>query len=117
MIIENRLLFGYGDIGVGFNTFGLTFTQLKPPVEIGATLDPEYCDKYGVEFGKEYSLPMKLEEVHELERKINIVTKENCVFEYKGFIFDFSRYNEGSIDVVIKKLKNPPLLFLLPYAC
>lgn len=117
MIIENRLLFGYGDIGVGFDNFGLTFTQLKPPAEIGATLNPEYCTKYGIEFGKEYKLPLNLEGVHELKSKINMVTRENCMFEYEGFIFDFSRYNDGSVEVVKKKLENPPLFFLLPYAC
>ena len=117
MIIENRLIFGYGDIGVGFNNFGLTFTQLKPPAEVGATLNPEYCSKHEIEFGKEYNLTMNLDDVHELKRMINKVTKNNCIFEYKGFIFDFSKYNEGSIDVVKKKLGNPPFFFLLPYAC
>lgn len=69
MIIGNRLLFGYGDIGVGFDTRGLSFTQLKPPAEVGATLNPEYCSQNGIEFGKEYNMPLELNEINIL--KIN----------------------------------------------
>ena len=98
MITGNKLCFGYGDIAVEFDSLfrQISFQQFKPPAEPG-----DYV-KEGVEFlGDRIKINMLPKEYEELYKYLKAVKqKEITSFEFKGYIFDFSNYNEKSISVV-----------------
>lgn len=117
MIKGNTFYFGYGDIGVGFNCLGLTLQQIKPPVEVGTHLTPEYCKKQDIKLCGEIVVISfsTLGEISALIKLINTVTEGNTIIEYKNYVFDFFHYNKESVEVVKHHLMNPPETFLLPF--
>lgn len=102
MIEGNRLKFGYGDIAVGANglTQTISFRQFKPPAECGDQVSEE------VEYiGNEIVLEFSYESYCEFNKYLKqISNKEITEFLFKGYIFDFTNYNEKSIDVCKKHL-------------
>lgn len=105
MIIRNIFKFGYGDISVHSNGIEqvIRFREFKPPGECGECLlskDIEYTSD-------EIILDISYEDYCELRQKIKyVLDKETFVFEFKGYIFDFSNYNEASVKVVSRNLEN-----------
>ena len=104
MIDGNRLKFGYGDIGVGSDklTQRMSFQQFKPPVKCGdrVSKDIEYI-------GDKIILKISYEDYREFSKCLEQVSnRELTEFIFKGYIFDFTNYNEKSIDACKKHLKN-----------
>lgn len=101
MIDGNILKFGYGDIAVGSDGFAqiISFQQFKPPAECGCnvTEDVEYI-------GEEIALQISYDEYREFNEQLkSVLSKEISTFNFKGYIFDFTNYNEESVKVCKKR--------------
>lgn len=97
MIYGNVLKFGYGDIAVGSDglTQRISFQQFKPPTECGGNVpeDVEYI-------GEDVVLQISYEEYCELNKQLNSVLSNSIsTFIFKGYIFDFTNYNDESVKV------------------
>ena len=97
MINGNRLKFGYGDIAVGSDglTQRISFQQFKPPTECGGNVseDVEYI-------GEEVILQISYEEYCEFNKQLkSVLFNSISTFSFKGYIFDFTNYNEESVKV------------------
>ena len=97
MINGNRLKFGYGDIAVGSDglTQRMSFRQFKPPAKCGDQVldDIEYI-------GDEIILKFSYEDYCEFSKKLEqVYNKETAEFIFKGYVFDFTNYNEESVKV------------------
>ena len=104
MINENRLKFGYGDISVSSDglTQRMNFHQFKPPAKCGDQIsdDVEYI-------GDEIILKFSYEDYCEFSKYLEQVSdKEITDFSFKGYIFDFTNYNEESVKVCKKHLES-----------
>lgn len=104
--------FGYGDILVGVNRYipRMSFTSIKPPVEVGTTVsyndeDIEICGRVEI---LEYH-------IHDLYNLFCTVNEDNKIVKYKDWTFDFTNYNEKSVEVVKKKAYQT--LYTLCCAC
>ena len=102
MINGNRLKFGYGDIAVGSDglTQRMSFRQFKPPAKCGDQVldDIEYI-------GDEIILKFSYEDYCEFSKKLEqVYNKETAEFIFKGYVFDFTNFNEESIKVCKKHL-------------
>ena len=102
MIDGNVIKFGYGDVAVGGLRLEqqMRFQQFKPPAKIG---DHVYPDK--VEWvGEVIRLDISYEEYRLFKDSLQEVRDKHIeTFEFKGYIFDFTNYNEESIDVCNRK--------------
>ena len=102
MINGNRLKFGYGNIAVGSDelTQRMSFQQFKPHAECGGNVpeDIEYI-------GDEIILKFSYEDYCEFSKKLEqVYNKETAEFIFKGYVFDFTNFNEESIKVCKKHL-------------
>ena len=115
MIDNNILKFGYGDISVG--AFGLppaiTFQQFKPPAKVGSEVGEH------VEFiGEKIVIKLNHEDYVELCDLLDQVkNKEILIFDFKDYIFDFTNYNIGSIEVVERHATNSMHWYFATLAC
>jgi len=99
MIKGNTLYFGTGDILVGSNDLGyMNFENIKPPQEIGKTITKEIYS--GLEIG--LNLEIWEDNIHELYELFKTVNENNRVVKYKDYTFDFTNYNQGSVNVCRK---------------
>lgn len=100
MIKGNVIEFGYGDVLVGSNPMLDIFrvTSIKPPQEIGAVIDSS--EDNGVEYNE--TIIINVDYSLDLYRIIKSVNENNRVVKYKEWIFDFTNYNQTSVDVVLK---------------
>lgn len=116
MIEEKIFKFGYGDISVGGNPFTrqMNFQQFKPPAKIGnEVIDDE------VEFiGERILIEIAYEDYQKLSKLFDDVkSRKISKFTFKGYIFDFTNYNEKSVEVCKKKLNEAMSLYFLAMAC
>jgi hypothetical protein len=116
VIVNNKLVFGYGDIAVGQHWCGLAFTQIKPPTEIGSSI---HRDDSSLDKETERKIVIRPCDIDILGRLLDSVTNDNPVFKFNGFIFDFTLFNQESVNAVRRKLRtlSDELLYILPYAC
>ena len=115
MIDGNVLKFGYGDIAVSSNiwTHEMKFQEIEPPLECGDRVP----DDWG-EIGRNVTITLNFDDYVNLSKLISKVkNKELSIFEFKGYVFDFSKYDEKSIAVVEKRCDNCGSLLLLSAAC
>lgn len=114
MIIGNIIKFGYGDIAVGSNPImnTLEFQGFKPPQECGSIVidnDIEYVtDKIKIELDMDDCLLLRSR-----LRSIN----DDKVIDLNGYILDFTKFNQASVDVALKHLNSIVDWMLLAYAC
>lgn len=104
MIEGKRLKFGYGDICVGSDglTQRISFQQFKPPAKCGDRIleDVEYI-------GDIIILKFSYEDYCEFSKNLERVSnKEITEFLFKGYVFDFTNFNEQSIKVCKKHLNS-----------
>ena len=99
MIDGNRLIFGYGTISVTYQPFmrALQFMTIKPPQNIGTDLKNSNAQYVG----KSVYICIELEQISEFNKLLDNVTNEP-IFEYGGYIFDFSENKVESINAVRK---------------
>ena len=93
MINGNRLKFGYGDIAVssdGLTQRGKGGDQVLDDIEY---------------IGDEIILKFSYEDYCEFSKKLEqVYNKETAEFIFKGYVFDFTNFNEESIKVCKKHL-------------
>lgn len=113
MIEENTIKFGYGDIVVTSDVLcgTITFNYVKPAYEVG--------DKVNMTTSKDMVVVSKItlieDKPFEFSKLIKNVTVENTLVQYKGYVFDFSRYNEKSVEIVRRHAEN--MVCLLALGC
>ena len=121
MIVGNRLKFGYGDIAVGTNVFScLTFKNFKPPEKVGTTLTPDLIKNNEIKFeSEEVRITLDYIEARILQEKLKELQEDESLreFAYKGYLFDFSKYNTESIRVVEKHLQTLIFSYISLLAC
>ena len=115
MIEGNRLVFGFGDVAIGaiplLNV--ITFRAFKPPMSIGDNV-PD-----GVEWlGNEIRIKMNMDKYIELQGRIKeLKCDKNRVFNFDKYTFDFTNYNESSIDVLLDKIQCAMRNYFFCMAC
>ena len=116
MIDGKRFRFGYGDIAVGGNPFArqIFFQQLKPPAECGDKLNSDEVEW----IGEQIFIEIGYEDYQELGKLLGSVkSREISEFAFKGYVFDFTNYNEKCVEVCRQKLSEAMKLYLLALAC
>ena len=110
MIVGNRIIFGFGTIGVMGSSLReqISFTVIKPPQEIGENIVDE-----SIEIGE--TIILKEDRPYEFYNLVKTVNESNRVIEYKGHVLDFTTYNQKSVNVVLKHARN--MVNLRIYAC
>lgn len=103
--IENKIIcFGYGDVQVGSTWSVIKFRGFKPPVEIGTIITDEVIEDNNLEYITE-PIAINFATIEELINFKKLVEdidgNNNICFEYCGYTFDFSNYNQKSIEVVL----------------
>ena len=116
MIDGKTLKFGYGDIAVGRipSVRAMSFQQFKPPTKCG---DVVVDDK--VEYiGEQIILKISFADYQELSKLFNgVKSREFSVFVFKDYIFDFTNYNEASVDACRQELSGAMKWYFLAMAC
>ena len=114
MIVGNIIKFGYGDICVSSDalTQRIGFQQFKPSVKCGDKIPDD------VEFvGEEIILKISYEEYCEFNQQFdNVLMRIISTFSFKGCEFDFSNYNEESVNTCKKNLESAMSTYLLSMA-
>ncbi len=102
MIKDNIIYFGYGDIAVGSNKFGeITLRQFKPSQNIGSDVDNN------IE-GFEYLSKLIMLDFNKKDYNVllNIVNSQIKIYNLDGYILDFTNFNEGSVNVILKYMRH-----------
>ena len=106
--MEKKIIyFGYGDVQVGGTWSIIKFRGFKPPVEIGTIITDEVIEDNNLEYITE---PITInfatmEELMNFKKLVEEIDgKNNICFEYRGYVFDFSNYNQKSIVVVLYQI-------------
>lgn len=97
------LYFGDGDICVGNSTFGLTFREFEPPIEVGTVITDELEKKIMLEYTSEwFTLPIKTyEEAMTLDKLLDKMDgRDFYYFHFGDFTFNFANWNPKSIEVI-----------------
>ena len=101
MIIGKVIKFGYGDVLLGANPWygRMTFEAIKPPLIPGQQVDREL---YGqLEIG--VKIDIYESDCWELHNLFKTVNEDNKIVEYQGYTFDFSNYNQLSVNSAINR--------------
>lgn len=120
--VEKKIIyFGHGDIqvssGIGPT---ITFTGFKDTITPGTIITDEVVENKNIEF---ITKPIKIvfttmEELNYFKTLVDEIDMINCTyFEYHGYIFDFSNYNQNSINVIYKSIEKAKLHFITLMAC
>ena len=104
-MIDGKIFkFGYGDIAIGATPGGhyLTFTPFKPPQKLGTCCNALFANGEIEQTGE--PIYIRFDSFRDFEvLKVMLesvrIRKEDRIFDFKGYIFDFSNYNEISVDV------------------
>lgn len=116
MIDGKRFKFGYGDISVGGDPDArkIFFQQFKPPAKCGDNVNPD-----GVEWiGEQIFIKIDYEDYVKLNQLLDDVkAREISEFTFKNYVFDFTNYNEKSVEVCKQKSRQAINLYLLALAC
>lgn len=101
MIKDNIIKFGHGDVAVGSCGMGyVSFTNIKPPLECGQSITKDMDIEYGL------SITIYEDCDWDLYNLMKTVNENNMVVKYKGYVLDFSNYNQKSVDTVKKHAFN-----------
>lgn len=103
-MIDGKILkFGYGDIAVNNGVALMKFIPFKPPLKIGTCCRELFANGDIERIGEPIIIKFdNFGDFAELKDKLESVRHTNAtkVFEFKGYTFDFSHYDEESVDVV-----------------
>lgn len=103
-IDEKIIRFGYGDVSVGANFSMIILRGIKPPIEIGTIINDKVIKDNNLEYISEPIIInfTTMEELMNFKKLVEEIDGENNIcFEYSGYAFDFSNYNQKSIEVVL----------------
>lgn len=116
MIDGKVLKFGYGDICIGHTGFNLqlTFRGFKPPKEIGERI----LKNEDIEFLTDtVKVDVTIEECFQLKSILNNIEEYDNVFEFKGYVFDFTKNNTTSLKVLLKQIDSLISRSIMCLAC
>jgi hypothetical protein len=119
LINGNTIKFGYGDVLVGADRLlgTLSITEIEPPKEIGTS---HSVNEEGITIIRSVSF-IYGEDMHELMKKLNNLRElgravpELRMIQFIDYVFDFSHFDEKSVDVVREFVKKA--LYPLAIAC
>lgn len=105
MIIDKTIKFGYGTTLISSNgtTRRITMMYIEPPIPIsGHNLE-----------NKDLKDTVIIEEIHfsyesdmdKFIKELGSVSENNPILTFRGYTFDFSNYNEKSVNALINGLK------------
>ena len=114
MIVNKTIYFGYGDVAVGSTMSHLIITPIKPPQEVGSDIDMGNVEIMGEPIKFTFKA---IKKVNELIDTLDAICPENNTLVFRGYTFDFSKYNEQSIKVIKKHLENIKTNMSLLIAC
>ncbi len=87
----------------------IIFQQFKPPEKCGDNV-PEHVEY----IGDEIILQISYKEYCEFNHKLKDILSQNIfTFEFKGYIFDFTYYNEESVRVCKKQSESAMYSYFL----
>ena len=116
MIDGKRFKFGYGDISVGGDPVGrkIFFQQFKPSAKCGDNVNFNDVEWIGEQIFIEidYKDYIKLNQLLD-----DVKAREISEFTFKNYVFDFTNYNEKSVEVCKQKSRQAINLYLLALAC
>jgi len=99
MIVEKRIIAGYGDLVVNAHIDVLSITQMKLTQEIGKDLSGFNFDT----LGDSIKITLSYEECGEFIK----VIETSDYFEFKSYVFDFKKEgSQPSKDVFIESVKD-----------
>lgn len=117
MIDGKRLKFGYGDISIGgiSTTRQMSFQQFKPPAKVGDNViradEVEWI-------GEQILVEISFKDYQKLCDLLGrVVSREISEFVFKDYIFDFTNYNETSVEMCRKRLSDAMSWYFLAMAC
>lgn len=117
--INNKIFyFGFGDILVNSCEMPfIRFTGIVPPLEIGTVVDQDtLADLDSATETIEIKFD-SLKEAYNFKHMLERVSIFNSSFEYGGYTFDFSNYNELSIQVLLTHINSVITSFVRLMAC
>ena len=103
MIITNTIKFGYGDILIASDGMRqrMIFRQMESPIKCGDIVNISET-KF---IGDPIILKIDINDFHNLIAHIDAVRNRTVSkFEYRGYVFDFEKYNEESAKIFENKL-------------
>lgn len=114
---KSTFYFGYGTIRVGSYWHELIFQSIEPPQEVGTDLNK--VEPNSVRFvGQIYAMPLSWEDLNTIFSYLDYIEEdEGGEFEFKGWIFDFHKYNPKSIEAIRSNLENIRKSYLSCMAC
>lgn len=92
--------FGYGNTFVTSNMNILKISITAKSFEIGSTPDPNKRHDIVAEF----LILLDYEDIIFLMDKIHKINEQNNILTFKNYIFDFTNYNQKSVNAVIKHI-------------
>lgn len=115
-MIDNKVIeFGYGTILVGANKMmrRLILKYIQPPKSIGQLTDEDVEDIVILEeITFDYQDDMK-----DFLEALGEISRDNPIEEFRGYTFDFSNYNEKSVEIVKEGVRNAINGWQLVLAC
>lgn len=113
MINNKTIHFGYGTIWITTAINQICFSHIKEQYECGDAVNPDNTSVIQtIRFTFTYEEFIKFEE---LIRKV--LDKEILSFEFKNYIFDFSKWNVGSVYSCLQSIDCIRQMYLVPLAC
>ena len=121
MIDGNTIKFGYGDIVVTSypELNQLRIIPITDTVEVGTSLCESTWNNVDINVdGNAVIFKFTTcKEIQELEKLLFHINDESYVFVYKGYTFDFSKFNYLSIDAILQHLQTIRNRIMLLMAC
>ena len=114
MVEDTTFKFGYGDILVNHNFNTLILYQIDPPQRIGILNDRETCtilNEHHIVFYDVQSIDKVIGHLKDI-----LLDKAYYQFEYNSSIFDFTNWNETSIQICIDAMMEIRRWFMIPLA-
>jgi len=109
MIKGDNIYFGHGTIAVGADAYCLTLSTIRPPQEVGSSLEG-----VEVEYLEKISIHMEYNDCIVLQKLLSNVSDQNNIVKFKDYVFNFEEFNSKSVDVLNKHIKD---ILNLYYMC
>ena len=119
---ENKIcIFGYGAIDIGVSSTFIIFHEIKPPQGAGTRIWNKDGTKVGNWEHTGKKITLHIESLSEVTMLVNLITaieeSRGNSFTFKGVTFDFTKYEQASINVVKTAINDLRLNMLMLIAC
>jgi hypothetical protein len=114
MILDKTIKFGYGSILVGYKNGFVTLEHIKPPKEIGKSLLSQ--DVTDIVTINKVKFQCDLD-MFSLIKKLDGINEQSLKLEFRGYVFDFTKYNPKSLEAVRSGFKHALSEYQMVLAC